>query len=472
MRIFFFIIFFLLSFLLQGQNLRTMGLVFDDSTYYQIPKKRNLPIGTKSYKSDISTVTKIDLKPYCPLPGDQGEFGSCVGWAAGYAALTISDILASDSILTVDQITRRAYSPLFLYNQAKISDSICNSGARIIEVLELMKEKGSVLFDQFDINNPDCQVLPQKGHYRFAKEHRISKYYKVFDLEEQNINKVNATKLSLIERKPVIVGLELPASFLQIKFGDKFWYPSIGDSSYIIGGHAMVVIGYDDEKRAFEVINSWGPYWGNNGFIWIRYHDFARYCKYGFQLILDKKNTTREPEKSGFDFFDVTRSIIKPTELITFWNGIFYEFKHSIPLGSKLQISAKEVPAGSYIYVLNIEPTGQVSLLYPRMQRGGFIPTDFTKLAIPGEDFLVQFNKPGLETICFLQGRYPILDIQAKLEQLNKREVIAPWSQILNVFDDRLVMLKNIRYTKNKIEAFGYLQEFDLLPFLVQIEVK
>ena len=34
------------------------------------------------------------------------------------------------------------------------------------------------------------------------------------------------------------------------------------------GGHAMVVVGYDDDKYggAFEILNSWGTYWGNKGF--------------------------------------------------------------------------------------------------------------------------------------------------------------------------------------------------------------
>ena len=37
----------------------------------------------------------------------------------------------------------------------------------------------------------------------------------------------------------------------------------------------MVVIGYDDGLEAFEVLNSWGTHWGNNGFVWIKYKDFG-----------------------------------------------------------------------------------------------------------------------------------------------------------------------------------------------------
>ena len=40
------------------------------------------------------------------------------------------------------------------------------------------------------------------------------------------------------------------------------------------GGHAMLVVGYDDDMNAFKVVNSWGKEWGNDGFVWIDYKAF------------------------------------------------------------------------------------------------------------------------------------------------------------------------------------------------------
>lgn len=42
----------------------------------------------------------------------------------------------------------------------------------------------------------------------------------------------------------------------------------------IVGGHAMVVVGYDDKINAFKVMNSWGKGWGESGFGWISYPVF------------------------------------------------------------------------------------------------------------------------------------------------------------------------------------------------------
>jgi hypothetical protein len=43
-------------------------------------------------------------------------------------------------------------------------------------------------------------------------------------------------------------------------------------------GHAMTIIGYDDNKGpngAFQVVNSWGEVWGDNGYVWIDYDFFT-----------------------------------------------------------------------------------------------------------------------------------------------------------------------------------------------------
>ena len=36
----------------------------------------------------------------------------------------------------------------------------------------------------------------------------------------------------------------------------------------------MVIVGYDNSKRAFKVANSWGSDWGDNGYGWIDYDHF------------------------------------------------------------------------------------------------------------------------------------------------------------------------------------------------------
>ena len=38
-----------------------------------------------------------------------------------------------------------------------------------------------------------------------------------------------------------------------------------------LGGHAVLLVGFDDAKQAFKVKNSWDTSWGENGYFWIGY---------------------------------------------------------------------------------------------------------------------------------------------------------------------------------------------------------
>ena len=39
-----------------------------------------------------------------------------------------------------------------------------------------------------------------------------------------------------------------------------------GRAESLLGGHAMVVVGYDEPQRRFLVRNSWGTSWGRQGY--------------------------------------------------------------------------------------------------------------------------------------------------------------------------------------------------------------
>jgi aminopeptidase C len=67
----------------------------------------------------------------------------------------------------------------------------------------------------------------------------------------------------------------------------RYWHPHLGETTPA-GGHALVVIGYDDNKQAFQLMNSWGKEWGQDGFIWLKYKEFVRFAKYGIVLHLSE----------------------------------------------------------------------------------------------------------------------------------------------------------------------------------------
>ena len=69
---------------------------------------------------------------------------------------------------------------------------------------------------------------------------------------------------------PLVGVMAVHESFLHYQSGV---YHSLGEQDPIVGYHCLTVVGFDDEKQAWLLRNSWGTRWGMSGYCWIRYGD-------------------------------------------------------------------------------------------------------------------------------------------------------------------------------------------------------
>ena len=67
--------------------------------------------------------------------------------------------------------------------------------------------------------------------------------------------------------------------------------PSQGDK--LIGGHAVVLVGFKENEKVFVVRNSWGKGWGDNGYFYMPY-DFIE------AVYTDPKDNKVKPYVSDF----------------------------------------------------------------------------------------------------------------------------------------------------------------------------
>ncbi len=44
-----------------------------------------------------------------------------------------------------------------------------------------------------------------------------------------------------------------------------------GSGEKVVGGHAVMCVGYDDQAQQFTIRNSWGTQWGQNGYFKMPY---------------------------------------------------------------------------------------------------------------------------------------------------------------------------------------------------------
>ena len=157
------------------QQPRPTGLHLSDEKYRQVPI---LPVYSGKKYNEIPL--KVSLRSYCPVPGDQGNTGTCVGWAVGFGALTVSRAVRA-GVSDPSRITAMANSAAFLYNQIKIKAEDCSYGAYIEDALMLLKEQGDCLERSFNYNQiKDCQSLPNQVAREEAQQYRVKDFAAVF----------------------------------------------------------------------------------------------------------------------------------------------------------------------------------------------------------------------------------------------------------------------------------------------------
>ena len=201
-----------------------------------------------------------DLSALFPPPKDQGDQSSCVGWSVGYAMRGYYANRAGGRSGDREPIL---LSPSFVYNQIADPEEGCDGGSDIADALTLLRDVGTVPLSRFPYRDSDCKRRPAPEVKREAGVWRIQSW-KTVDLSTPN-----AIKEMIARGDPVVIGMYVNDAFTELVGPAVF-----RDTGHDGGGHAMVVVGYDDNKRAFRLINSWGREWGENGFGWISYDSF------------------------------------------------------------------------------------------------------------------------------------------------------------------------------------------------------
>ena len=463
----------LFFFLIWSNCLFSQGLIIGeqgDTLYQQLP---TLPIVNDGAKSTLNAIHAWSLKPYCPTPKHQGKNGSCVGWAVGYAALTIQHALVNNWKGQSYLITQNAFSPMFIYNQIKTGD--CQSGSYIQDALALLKNKGALLATDFD-SYKNCAKLPTEEDLAMATANKIENFHALFPTDASSQTKINQIKLSLTQNHPVIVGMKLPQNFNKIKRKNKYWKPKIRKKTKFFG-HSMVVVGFDDSRGAFEVMNSWGNKWGNNGFIWIKYRDFAKYCKYAFLLELPKK-TTLQNQYTGqfhlrkFQALMANGQALFSDEKVQLTNGIYRLQNKAFSTQTIFQLSARQLSEQTYLYAFGLESNGTIKTYWPTESASPLIEVSEKEIYIPSADAGLQFKKSGKEWIILLYATKAIPDITQRKIALGKAKGKSMLEKLQSVFGAAFVPPQLINYHPKEMKFAVNLSQGYIIPVIIEVVVE
>lgn len=247
-----------------GENIpQATGFVAEDPQHYQAMPR------VARFRAYLPPV--VDLSPYFPKVRSQGAQGSCTAWATGYA--TRSYYLARYQQANLEDESNLT-SPAFIFNALRQGN--CQQGTRISDALKLLQQNGAVPLSQHPYDPKDCSRLPAPEAVNYYRDK-----FKILGFERLNVESPDDIKGQLYQGNPVIFGMTVPKAF-DTYDGGVLDIPERSPSDS--GGHAMVIVGYDDAKQAFRLFNSWGTRWGEQGYAWVSYRMLKTFWQNGFVM--------------------------------------------------------------------------------------------------------------------------------------------------------------------------------------------
>jgi len=256
---------------------RFKPVIVHGSTGSRLVNAAEVDASTQVTPPDPTAYAAYELpSTFLPPVGDQGNESSCVGWSTSYYYKTFQEAKKYGwSPNSRDHI----FSPSFIYNQINGGQ---DKGSNIADALAKITQTGDVPFAAFPYVNGDYTTQPAADLLAVAQHYHAADFGYLYVRNDANSP---APDLTLLKRwlsggDGLVIGLQVPSPSFNNYNGGVYDGPA--DTDTALDGHAMFVVGYDDNVDgtgygAFRVINSWTTQWGDNGYGWLSYDYLSRY---------------------------------------------------------------------------------------------------------------------------------------------------------------------------------------------------
>lgn len=236
---------------------------------------------------------KADLRRWCSPVENQGDLGSCT---------------ANAGVGMVEYYEKRAFgkhieaSRLFLYKATRNLAEIRGDGGAFIRstmgALVLFGVPPEKYWPYTD-RTTEFDKEPSAFCYSFAENYKSIKYFRHDPPQLSGEMVLDSVKKSLVAGVPSMFGFTVYNSIEQAAETGEIPFPC--DEERVLGGHAIVAVGYDDNKSiknrdcdmgtpgALLIRNSWGSDWGDKGYGWLPYDYVKKRVAVDFWSMLQQK---------------------------------------------------------------------------------------------------------------------------------------------------------------------------------------
>jgi C1A family cysteine protease len=211
-----------------------------------------------------------------PLPDDQSALGSCTAFSST-AAYRLTMIQAGAPDMDPSELAQYFWS-------RQLEGTIkSDAGATIRDAVKVLAKTGMAPESKWPYDIERFAQKPPATVNRAANKHQAIEYQSVgVDIYQ--------VKRAIASRHPVIIGISVYQSFEGSQSANTGVVPMPGTDEQLLGGHAILAVGYDDNFGGpnvgyLECRGSWGNY-GDAGYHHLPYAYISPYLAGDFWVLV------------------------------------------------------------------------------------------------------------------------------------------------------------------------------------------
>lgn len=218
---------------------------------------------------DTSTLPLVhSLRSKMPPVWNQGSLGACTAFASCAAFAYERGLLEGEVDGKPVPIMGSWFRPSFLhpyYCARAIENSVpLDAGAYIRDICKVLVQCGVAPEYLWPYDESKFAQKPPKRALLAALDNRVTSYKRV----ERTVNRM---RMVLAGGDTIVFGISVYESFESDRVASTGMVPMPREHEDLLGGHAVLMVGYDHQRELFECRNSWGDDWGDDGYFWLPY---------------------------------------------------------------------------------------------------------------------------------------------------------------------------------------------------------
>jgi len=220
-----------------------------------VPDSRDVPFKTV-FRVPRKLPAQIDLRAGCSPVEDQKALGSCTAQALAGAL----EYLELKTLRGSVPPKYRDLSRLFIYYNERVEMGTVreDSGAMLRVGIKTLVKWGACREELWPYDIEKFGRKPTGPCYKEAQCHVITSY--------QRLNSLPEMKACLAQGMPFVFGFSVYEHVLSETVARTGVIRMPDPDERLQGGHAVLAVGYDDEREALLLRNSWGAGWGKKGY--------------------------------------------------------------------------------------------------------------------------------------------------------------------------------------------------------------